>query len=287
MSHVLRQLTPTTLPGDDYELFSNMIRSLETRTDLSWRVYEETDIRQTIIAAANRGGHAQKPIAEEPFSIMERVKVLNSHWQDLAVASWKPERWEDASDTIFMKPLIVTNSFGEVGAKLGGIGQTNTRDEIRTTGGGFKLALTPEQEAEATRVYDKWRRTRDRKVSYLKDHPPSPLAWVPVARSDTGIRNAWDTLFEDGRARAGRSAPASILSGSKQWKPIFRSRDLELIPFDWVPPGEEHQTAEDSKAELEALLKESDRIAERRKKQEEYVARLKLSMEEQREKTEL
>lgn len=254
---------------------------------MSWRVYEETDIRQTIMAAANREGYAQKPIPEEPFSLNKRVQLLSNHWQDLAIASWKPERWEDASDTTFMKPLIATDSFGDVDAKLEKISTTNAQDEIGTMGGGFKLTLTSEQEAEATIIYNKWRRTRDRKVSYLKDHPPKVLAWVPVAKSDTGIRNAWDTLFEDGRVEAGRSASPSILSGSKHWKPIFRSLELELIPFDWVPPGEEPQTAEDSKAELEALYKESDRNAERRKKQEEYLIQLKLSMEERREKREL
>lgn len=167
------------------------------------------------------------------------------------------------------------------------IGTAKALDEIKTTGGGFKLALTSEQEAEATRIYNKWRRTRDRKVSYLKDHPPTPLAWAPVAKFDTDVRNAWDTLFDDGRVEAGRRVPVSKLSGSKQWKPIFSSLSLESVPFDWVLPGEEPQTVEDSQAELEALYKESDRRDERRTKQEEYLAQLKASIEDREKKKEL
>ena len=288
MSHILRQLTPTTLPEDDYQLFSNMIRSLETRTDLSWRVYEETDIRETISSAANRGRGARNPIAEEPFSIKKRVKALSRHWHHLAIAPRKPERWEDASDTTFMPPLIATHSFGEGATKL--VGQTDTanaQDEVRWMAGGFKLVLTSEQEAEATRIYNKWRRKRDHKVSYLKNHPPTPIAWVPLAKSSTGIRNAWDTLFEDGRVEAGRRVSTSKLSVSKQWKPIFGPLYSESIPFGWVPPGEEPQTTEDIGADLEAMYQESDRRAERRTKQEEYIRQLKASIEEQEGKKEL
>ncbi|VUC32482.1 unnamed protein product [Clonostachys rosea] len=275
VKHVLRQLTPTTLPEDDYQLFSDMIRSLETRTDICWRVWEETEIRQTILAAANRGS-ASKPIADEPFSLHKRVKALHSHWSDLERAPGKPERWEDASDTTFLAPLIATHSFGEAEAGNKAAG-----------GSGFKLALTPEQEADATKRYQKWRRDRDRKVSYLKLHPPAPMAWVPLAKSDTGIRNAWDNAFPDGRVQAGRSVPMGKLAGDQQWKPIFRSLLTENVPWGWVTPGEEPQSPEESKAELDELLAESDLAEERRTKQNEYIAQLKKEADERKQKSEL
>ncbi|CAH0046801.1 unnamed protein product [Clonostachys solani] len=276
MKNVLRELTPTTLPEDDYQLFSDMIRSLETRTDICWRVFEETDIRQTILAAANRGS-ASKPIADEPFSIHSRVKALHRHWGDLERAAGKPERWEDASDTTFLAPLIATHPFGEPEAG----------NKAEPGGGGFKLVLTPEQEADATERYNKWRRDRDRKVSYLKIHPPTPMAWVPMAKSDTGVRNAWDSAFPDGRVQAGRSVPVGKLAGDQQWKPIFRSLITENIPWGWVAPGEEPQTPEESRAELDAMYEESDRVEERRTKQNEYIAQLKKEADERKQKSEL
>ncbi|CAG9955507.1 unnamed protein product [Clonostachys rosea f. rosea IK726] len=276
MTQVLRQLTPTTLPEDDYQLFSDMIRSLETRTDICWRVFEETDIRQTILAAANRGSPS-KPIADEPFSIHSRVKALHRHWGDLERAPGKPERWEDASDTTFLVPLIATHPFGEA----------ETGNKAATGGGGYKLVLTPEQEADATKRYKKWRLDRDRKVSYLKIHPPTPMAWVPMSKSDTGVRNAWDSAFPDGRVQAGRSIPVGKLAGDQQWKPLFKSLITENIPFGWVTPGEEPQSAEESKAELDAMFAESDRAEERRTKQNDYIAQLKKAADERKQKSEL
>lgn len=273
MSHVLRDLTPTTLPEDDYELFSNMLQSLATRTDLSWRVYEETDIRGTIMSAANRRGYRKQPIADEPFFINERVEALYKHWHELAIAPGKPERWEDTSDTTFMKPLLH-------GRSTEGGEQINFKDE------GHKLILTPEQSIEADRVYNKWRRSHDRKASYLKDHPPTPIGWVPVPKSNMGIRNAWDTLFEDGVVAAGRHVAVSKLAENQAWKPIFGS--FHNIPWKWHTPGEtEERSVEYITQDNDASVAEVARQTLRKNRQLEYLEELKVKLEQKEEKQEL
>jgi hypothetical protein len=271
MNHVLTNLIPTSLPVDDYELYSDIIRSLETRKHIPWRVYEEVDISTTISRAANRGGYRDKPIADEPFSIKKRVKALHNHWHELILDPHKPNRWED-SDNVFLKPLVALHPLGDVS-------MPSTSDS--------KLQLSSEQEADANIVYDKWRRDRDRKVSYLKDHPPSPLGWVPITKSDMGIHNVWDNVLEDGHVEAGRHVPVSRLASSRQFKPIFRSLSAERVPFGWVPPGQQPPTEKDSQAELDALYAESDRRNERREKQDKYLKDLGLAVEEKAKKNEL
>lgn len=209
MKHILRELFPTTLPGDDYDLISNILQNLGTRKDLSWRVFEESDIRQVVMSAANRrAGYRKEPIADEPFSIADRVEALFKHWDGLAVVPEKPELWEEASDTTFMKPLLQ-------GRPIEGNEQTELMDR------GHELILTPDQSDEADRVYTKWRKNRDREASYLKDHPPDPIGWFPVPKSDVGVRNAWNSLYEDGVVKAGRSVATSKLADNKAWKPIW------------------------------------------------------------------
>jgi len=146
-----------------------MIQSLATRTDLSWRIYEETDIRTTVTSAAERGGYRDEPIANEPFFIPARVEALHKHWTELGKASGVPERWEDESDTTFLKPLLQAHSIEPDGQIV--------------MVEGHKLILTSEQSSEADRVYREWRKKYDWEASYLKDHPPTPMAWHPVSTS--------------------------------------------------------------------------------------------------------
>ncbi|KAK1765246.1 hypothetical protein QBC33DRAFT_561067 [Phialemonium atrogriseum] len=280
IKHVLGDLIPTTLPEDDYQLYSDLLRSLEARTDISWRVYEETNIGKTIMAAANRRG----PIANEPFFIGDRIKALHKHWHALELTSDRPERWESASDTMFLNPIIQGRALGGGGKHLDAAQQTSMSD---SASGHFKLTLSPEQEVEATSIYTKWRRKRDHRVSYLKLHPPQPVAWVPVSRSDVGARNAWGTLFDDGTVSAGRRVSYSRLVGNKEWKPIFSSMDWAYVPHDWAAPGEQAPTDEDLKKDIEALIAEGDKKAERNTKQVLYQQELKAQLRQQEEKREL
>lgn len=268
---MLQDLTPTTLPDDDYKLFSDLLRSLETRTDLSWRVYEETEIRNPIMHACNRN-----PIPDEPFDIARRVNALHRYWDGLAILPDKPGRWESASDTTFIPPILRGRQISD--------GEGGASSQLQKDDAFFKLALTPEQDAEATRVYSKWREDRDRKVSYLKLHPPTPMAWVPVSDSNAGASSAWNEVFPDGDIRRGRNVASSKLVGNKKWKPLFRSLLTENIPFSWVDP---EGSEVDWEKELQELNEQSLRRQERRDRQSGYQQALKAKRNEEKAKEEL
>lgn len=285
IKHVLRDLTPTTLPEDDYQLYSDLLRSLETRTDISWRVYDETDIRNPIMAASNRYGDGKSPMITEPFFIKERLAALYKHWDALDLSPDRPQAWETVSDTTFLKPIIQGRPLkGGEADKHPDTQQSSMSD---WTSGLFELSLTPDQEAEATRIYAQWRRKRDYRASYLKLHPPRPIAWVPVSRSDVGARKAWGTLFDDWATLAGRRVPDSRLVGNKEWKPIFMSAELELVPFSWVAPGGQARTEEDLEREIATMDAMNNKRAERRTKQFAYLQELKEKLKQEEEKKEL
>ncbi|KAF2488860.1 hypothetical protein BU16DRAFT_472726 [Lophium mytilinum] len=271
IGHVLRDLTPTTLPEDDYQLFSDLLRSLETRTNISWRVYEESEIRNPIMSACNR-----KPIPDEPFDINKRVNALHKYWDALSILPEKPGRWLDESDTTFIPPKLRGRQISD--GEGGALSQLQEDDAI------FKLNLTPEQNTEATKVYQKWRRNRDHKVSYLKLHPPTPMAWFPVSSSSTGASTAWNEVFPDGKIGRGRHVASSKLVGNKKWKPMFRSLLTENIPFDWVDPSGYEI---DWDLELKESNEDYERSKERRAKQSEYQQVLKVKLSEEKAKEEL
>ena len=284
-SHVLRDLTPTTLPGDDYQLYSDILRSLETRKDMSWRIFEESNVGSLLMAAANRDGYGAHPIADEPFLLNERIKAVHTHWFELALLPDKPERWEDGSDTTFVKPIARGRGLeGQNGAKL----DADAHEADTNTDDTFQLRLTQEQEEEATRIYTKWRKDRDHKVSYLKLYPPRPMAWVPIPNSQIGIKNAWDSVLDGRPVGAGKRVAGGKLAGSRQWKPLFRSLNIERVPWDWQgPDGEESQTEEEISASIDAMMAESAIVEERRARQASYQQELKEKLQAKAEKPEL
>ena len=124
---------PTSLPDeDDYEFLSRLLRSLETRDDISWTTLLETGAERTVMAIANRpeGG-----FAPEPYGMSERVGKLHAHWVRLAREEGKPERWEAAHDTTFVPPLPGARSLAGEGAAAeadaGGLDGAALTDEQR------------------------------------------------------------------------------------------------------------------------------------------------------------
>lgn len=66
---------PTSLPEeDDYEFLSRLLRSLETRDDISWTTLHETGAERTIMAIANR----RRYFAAEPFGLTARLRSCTS-----------------------------------------------------------------------------------------------------------------------------------------------------------------------------------------------------------------
>ncbi|KAI3546618.1 hypothetical protein CSPX01_04273 [Colletotrichum filicis] len=260
ISDTLRDgMLPTSLPDDNYDTYSAMLRNLETRQDVTWLVIQETGVDRTIMAIANRSGH-HSPIPEEPHDLHERAKTLHDHWSKLTAASDKPERWEARFDTTCLPPLAARQGSAS-GQKAGS----------------FKLDLTPAQKADAEARYKAYRKRRDRAVSYLKDHPPKPMAWVPAQTDPEKQRGFWESLFNDGVIKAGRNVEGGKLAGNPGFKPVYRDLITERVPYDWVNPDEQvkEYTEVDHLKEMEAFREESRIRKERTDKQAAYQEELR------------
>ncbi|KAJ9243798.1 hypothetical protein DTO169E5_2427 [Paecilomyces variotii] len=257
ISDVLRDtFLPTSLPDDDYALCSKYLRSLETRADVSWLVLEETGIDRTVSAISNRNTTRRNPIPDEPFSLHERFKKLHQHWWALQNDPGKPERWEKWFDETYLPPLLKSKSL------------ESTQDSEP-----FQIQFTPDQQADADAKFTKYLEERERKVSYLKIHPPKPLGFVPVPRDSELLRGAWGNLFSDGVVEAGRPISPGILTENPTFKPIYGSLWLESVPFDWVSPADKDKPAksdEDRERQTTELLAEMDKMRERRARQEQF-----------------
>ncbi|KAK2010229.1 hypothetical protein LZ32DRAFT_385488 [Colletotrichum eremochloae] len=252
-------MLPTSLPDDDYDMYSAMLSSLETRTDLTWLVVQETGIDKTIMAIANRGGH-QSPIPEEPHDLHRRAQRLHDHWFTLASAKDKPDRWEIRFDTTSLPPLASRHSPGS-GSKA------DSSD----------LHLTVEQKLAADTKYRAYRKRRDRAVSYLKSHPPKPMAWVPVQTGRETSRSVWETLFDDGIVQAGRKVMGGKLAGNPMFKPVYRELITERVPYDWVNPDEPVVVYTDKEhvKEMEAFREELRARQDRTDRQAKFQEKLR------------
>ncbi|GAD98933.1 hypothetical protein NECHADRAFT_52057 [Paecilomyces variotii No. 5] len=247
---------PTSLPDDDYALCSHYLRSLETRTDISWLVLEETGIDRTISAISSRGRSWRNPIPDEPFSLHERFTKLHQHWWALQLDPGKPERWEKWFDETYLPPLLKSKPL------------ENAQDSQP-----FQIQFTPDQQAEADAKFAKYLRERERKVSYLKIHPPKPLGFVPVSRDSGASQRAWGSLFSDGVVEAGRSISFGSLTENPTFKPIYGSLGLELVPFSWVSPADKDkppQSDEDRERQTSQILVDMEKMRERRARREEF-----------------
>ncbi|KZL84774.1 hypothetical protein CI238_10186 [Colletotrichum incanum] len=252
-------MLPTSLPDDDHDMYSAMLRSLETRTDLTWLVIQETGVDKTIMAIANRGGY-HSPIPEEPHDLHVRTERLHHHWSTLASANDKPDRWEARFDTTSLPPLVSGHASGP--------GQNADATN---------LDMTSEQKMAADMKYRAYRKRRDRAVSYLKDHPPKPMAWFPIQKEPEITRSAWETIFNDGIVQAGRKVLGSKLAGNPMFKPVYRDLITEHIPYDWVNLDEpvKEYTEKDHLQEMEAFREESRVRQERTDRQAKFQEELR------------
>lgn len=251
-------LLPTSLPDeDDYTFLSLLLRSLETRRDISWTIFEETSLHRTVMAIGCRGQSGHEPVATEPYELPARFKALYKHWEELLASERRPRRWEAEHDTTFLPPLLEND-----------VSESADKDSV------ISELLSNEQRKEMENIYAEWRKERDRRVSYLKLHPPQPMGWVRVSDAGTA-RN--DVVGEDGVGQAGIQNPPHLWDESPRWRPLYRSLTLEDVPVAWSVPGEnrETQTAEGLREWFEEYQKEQTRRDERMNKQMKLQERLK------------
>ncbi|OIW27823.1 hypothetical protein CONLIGDRAFT_634155 [Coniochaeta ligniaria NRRL 30616] len=252
---------PTSVPDDDdYEFLSKLVRSLETREDISWTTLYETGVGDTLSAIADRHPwHA--PFADEPLGLTDRFWKLNDHWSRLGKEAGKPERWEVEHDSTFLPPLTEARGVdGEAEAEAG-----------------LEAFLSEEQREKMEKRWAEWKKERDRRVSYLKIHPPTPLAWFPLPTGE-GRREAWEEVMDDGVVEAGKSVDPGRLAASQKWKPWYTSLMLEDVPFEWRAPGEdpeEEMTPEEFDRWMEKFNRQREGWNERKRKQEEVQEKLK------------
>lgn len=234
--HFSDTLLPTSLPNDtNYSLCSSFLRNLETRTDLTWLVLDESDIKQAIMAIAQRSDSPRRPMAEEPFDLQARFKALHKHWYDLERLPDHPQRWELVYDTQLLPPLLKAAPLSsDQDGLLAEDGEQQQQQQQNTS----SHLLTPEQKLAADAIFKYYLTTRAHKISYLKLHPPQPMAFAPVAKQPHALRTTWEDVLPDGKIEAGRTVAPNKLTDEQTWRPLYRKLDTEDIPYDWVAPGE-------------------------------------------------
>ncbi|KAI0477171.1 hypothetical protein GGR56DRAFT_673582 [Xylariaceae sp. FL0804] len=265
---------PSSLPGeDDYSLYSDYVRSLETRTDLTPLVLHETHVERTMMALAQRGGLAREPVADEPFDLPARFRALHDHWWALKTRPDAPERWEaQRFDATYLPPLLRSRDLGGDGD-----GPASPSPLSQAT----PLTLTPAQRAEADAKFAEWLARRRWQVSYLKRHPPSPLGFAPVAAATPSeddparLRGIWGTLFEDGVVAAGRRISTGLLQDNPTFRPIWGELATARVPFDWVDPeaaAEDEDKSEEEKQK--SVMEQIDRMKESMARRDERRAKV-------------
>ena len=249
---------PTSVPDeDDYELMSKLVRSLETRDDISWTTLVETSVQDTISAIANR---REASFAPEPLKLTDRFERLRWHWSRLQTEGGKPERWEVEHDTTFLPPLLKTKG-------LDGEGEVEP-------GWGLAAVLSDEQRVRMEERYAEWKKDRDRKVAYLKVHPPTPMAWSPVPTEQSARRAAWEEVMEDGVVDVGKQVDPRLVAASPKWRPIYGDLVLEIVPFEWKGEGDKEITSEEADLLVEKMKRGMELRTERIKKQNEVQRKL-------------
>ena len=213
---------PTSVPEeDDYEFLSKLLRSLETREDISWTTMNEHEIDSVVSAIANRRAGEFAP---EPFGLTERFRKLHDHWYKLKADVNKPDAWESRHDTTFLPPLLKTRGLDGAGAAV--------EADV-----GVTALLSDEQRHEMETSYAEWRARRDTRVSYLKIHPPRPKAWLPVAKTTEGTRAARDDVMEGRVWEAGQRIANHLLVASPKWKPWYTSLIRRISRLAGRGPG--------------------------------------------------
>lgn len=190
-------LVPTVLPGDDLGLCSRMLRSLETRRDLTPLVLSETSIADTISSIAR----LRHPPPDEPPGLQSRVTSLETHWRSPGA---KATPLTTGYTTAYKPPLIPED---------------------------HELNLTHDLAADAELHYRLWRTNRDRKASYLKRHPPEPVRTREVTRREIASDAVWEALpwVPDEMQKAPEDRQIKL-------EPLYQGMDYQAVPLDWVNP---------------------------------------------------
>jgi hypothetical protein len=222
---------PSPLPGDDLELMSDFLLSLETRDDLTSHVLEQTDPRGVMIAIGNNREIGN----DSKYDFIQRALKLLSYWDDLEMKRSKLSPVATLADTQIL-PFKESLPDGKASS--------------------WKLVLNEEQMHEAQIDYDVLVKKKRHAMKYFKINPPRPMAWSPKNG------DAWQTVD---RARLGKGD----LYDNPNFKPMYRSWDSASLKASWWEDPE--ATAEELKEQMESIelsLERSTQKLDRHKERE-------------------
>lgn len=206
------ELEPTSLPDADHGFYSTLLRSLETRTDITWLISEETKICDAIERVHNR----QEPTVDEGHDFKQRVKNLRQFWHEVRQPP-QPHKWEPAYYSESLPPIIKSDAEAPI----------------------VKLPLTPEQEAQAEAIAALHLRKHARNASHLKDNPPNPMGFVPQERDAATSDEAWDLLYRPSELPMDPRGAAIFNDDVYRFIPIYMDVGLEAMSFMFSMSPEE------------------------------------------------
>ncbi|UNI19432.1 hypothetical protein JDV02_005616 [Purpureocillium takamizusanense] len=212
---------------DDPELLSLLLRSLETRRDLTRRVLQYTVVERGLKALSKKCGDV--PAAQE-FDLAARAQALTRHWYDRD-RSDDPNK-KDATGDIPYAPLIKTPSTAAI-------------DKPDDDDGTLRLSESAQSDADA--IFKAIKMEREHACSYFRLHRPKPMAWHPQTAS------AWEKVDRE-------AAATGSMYHLPDFIPIYMGFGLQSmdVPFTWRNPDwdearvEEYAAAKEFKRQFES-----------------------------------
>ncbi|PNS20998.1 valine-tRNA ligase [Sphaceloma murrayae] len=251
-------LTPVLLPEDagesNFTFYDTLLCHIEARRDISHIVLVESNIESALVAISSsvkgrttpvtkhtifKGVYGEYgiPLTSEEHTLdlhhnfFSRIARAEAHFQSLK--SGRPDTWDEAYTTTMLPPV-------------------NATADPETA---HALSLDPSQESRAQSLLDRHLRRRNKALKYLRLNPPKPMAWSPQTP------DAWDKTRKV-------DIESGNLHGRKEWKPMYRSWDLERGLFTWEDPD---QTEEQAALELEGLQQGNEEYDQWKARKESYL----------------
>lgn len=218
--------------------YSDCLRSLETRADLTPRVMEDSNIKMVVslvTSALIADNNDTDTDTATGFEIVARANALRGYWYAVSDKKYKEGRDAMQRDGCDL-PAVHQQGMADFDVPIppfksadedAGADADSVDDE-------WKFMLDEERAREADGIFRSFKADKHRVLSYYKlhGHPrPKPMAWSPLNDA------AWDV------ARA--KLEAGELYGFANWKPMYPRWDPLGVPFTWIDPDAEMESDEE------------------------------------------
>ncbi|CEJ92569.1 hypothetical protein VHEMI08214 [[Torrubiella] hemipterigena] len=214
ITKTLRSNLVSQLASDDnVEVYSNMLRNLETRTDLTHLVMAEIEPGGTLgYLARERAKLSENAADSAPYHLQSRMEALSRYWYDLRGDA--PQQWTPEFDTVTIAPFIINTDDQALFETLADIG------------------LPEEQIKEADTEFEKFRIQHSKTASYFTRHPPIPKAFTVRPGVDS------KALYDSVRDSNGQVARDKMINHPDFLPMYFESRNMMSldVPWTWEDP---------------------------------------------------